>query len=272
MFLVENNNVIPGIGLGTWQNTNSGTCAESVKQALDMGYQHIDTAQIYENEEYVGKGINNSDISRKDFFLATKVWINKLGYKDVLSSVETSLEKLDTSYIDLLYVHWPADQYKPEETMKAFNKLVDNGKVKYIGVSNFSPEMVDEAQKHSDAEILANQVEMHPLLQQEEMVNYCQENNIYLVAYSPLARGQVMEIQEIQEIAEKHGATEAQVSLAWLQQKQNVIPIPKASSKKHIRDNLKSTELELDNEDIEKIENISQTQRLVDPDFRKGWD
>lgn len=263
---------IPKLGLGTWQNTDPEQCAKSVQTALDMGYRHIDTAQAYSNEEDVGKGLNQSEVSRDDYFLATKVWIDNLAHEDVLETTKESLDKLDVNNVDLLYVHWPARAYDPEETMKAFNQLVEEGKIDNIGVSNFSPEQIEEAQEHADTKILANQVEMHPLLQQDELVDYCQDNDMYLVAYSPLARGKVMEVPEIQEIAEKHGVSEAQVSLAWIMHHDNVVAIPKASSEDHIQDNWNARDLELDQEDIEKINSIEREDRQVDPDFGKGWE
>ncbi len=263
---------IPQLGLGTWQNTDPEECVKSVQQALDMGYKHIDTAQAYSNEEDVGKGIKQSEVPLEDFFLATKVWIDNLAHKDVIETTEESLNKLDVEKVDLMYVHWPARAYDPQETMEAFNQLVEEGKIENIGVSNFSPEQIEEAQEHADTKILANQVEMHPLLQQDELVDYVQDNDMYLVAYSPLARGKVMDVPEIQEIAEKHGVSEAQVSLAWIMQHENVVAIPKASSEDHIRDNYESLDLELDEEDIEKINSIEREDRQVDPDFGKGWE
>lgn len=263
---------IPQLGLGTWQNTDPGECIKSVKTALNMGYRHIDTAQAYSNEEDVGKGLAKAEVDREDYFLATKVWIDNLAHDDVLETTEESLNKLDVDSVDLLYVHWPARAYNPEETMEAFNQLVEEGKIDNIGVSNFSPEQIEEAQEHADTKILANQVEMHPLLQQEELVEYCQDNDMYLVAYSPLARGKVFDVPELQEIAEKHDVSEAQVSLAWVMQHDNVVAIPKASSEDHIRDNWKARDLELDEEDIEKINSIEREDRQVDPDFGKGWE
>lgn len=251
------------LGLGTWQNKEE-SCAKSVKQALNIGYKHIDTAQIYENEAQVGEGIENSDVSREDFFLASKVWIDQLNKEDVITSTEESLEKLQTSYVDLMYIHWPAGEYSPEETFKGFKQLKERGLIKNIGVSNFTVSQMEEAMGH--AEIFANQVEMHPLLPQEDLLQACKENNIELVAYSPLARGEVFNVKEIQEVAEKHGVSEAQVSLAWVIEK-GATPIPKASSIDHIRDNLEALEVELDNEDIQKIDSINRRERKVDPDF-----
>jgi 2,5-diketo-D-gluconate reductase B len=145
--------------------------------------------------------------------------------------------------------------------------LVEKGLADSIGISNFTPDQVDEAMEIAGEDIVANQVEMHPLLQQEEILKKCREHDIKLVAYSPLARGDVFKVPEVQEIAEKHGVSEAQVSLAWLMQKDGVVVIPKATSERHIRDNFESLDLELDREDVEKIESIDRTERMVDPGF-----
>ncbi|MFB6115546.1 MAG: aldo/keto reductase [Candidatus Nanohalobium sp.] len=258
---------IPKLGLGTWQNSNPKECKNAVKTALNMGYGHIDTAQAYDNEEDVGKGLEAADVDRDDFFLASKVWINNLSAEKVKSSTEESLEKLGVDSVDLMYVHWPSGEYSPEETLGAFKDLVEEGKIDNIGISNFEPEQVDEAMEIAGEHIIANQVEMHPLLQQEELLEKCREHDITLVAYSPLARGKVFEIPEIREIAEKHDASPAQVSLAWLMQKDGVVAIPKATSEEHIEDNYKALDLELDEEDVEKIDGLERRERRVDPDF-----
>jgi len=258
---------IPKLGLGTWQNENPEECSNAVKTALNMGYEHIDTAQIYENEEYVGKGLNQADVDRDDYYLASKVWIKKLNPDQVISSTEESLEKLGVEKVDLMYVHWPSGKYSPEETLGAMQELVERDMAENIGISNFTPGQVDEAISIAGEDIVANQVEMHPLLQQEELLEKCREHNIKLVAYSPLARGEVFGIPELEEIAEKHEVSEAQVSLAWLMQKDDVVVIPKATSEDHIKDNYNSLNLELDEEDIEKIESIGKEERMVDPGF-----
>ena len=258
---------IPQLGLGTWQNDKPEECSNAVKTALNMGYKHIDTAQAYENEEDVGKGLEQAEVDRDDYFLASKVWISNLAPQNVKSSTEESLEKLGVNSVDLMYVHWPSGDYQAEPTLNAFKELVEEGKIEKIGISNFEPEQVDEAMDIAGEHIIANQVEMHPLLQQEELLEKCREHGITLVAYSPLARGEVFEIPELQEIAEKHGVSEAQVSLAWLMQKEGVVAIPKATSEEHIRDNYQALDLELDEEDVEKIESINREERMVDPGF-----
>ena len=257
---------MPMLGLGTWQNEDPGQCVESVSTAIEMGYRHIDTAQAYGNEESVGDGIAQADVPREDVFLATKVWTDQLNYDDVIHSTTESLDKLGVESVDLLYTHWPANEYDPEDTLPAFAELKSQGTIDHIGVSNFEPEHLDVAQDAIDEPIFANQVECHPLLPQEELREYADANDIELVAYSPLARGEVFEVTELSEIAEKHDASEAQVSLAWLRAK-GITTIPKATGEAHIRDNWNSLGIELDDEDIETIDAISREERKVDPDF-----
>ncbi len=257
---------MPMLGLGTWENEDPEECAESVRLALETGYRHVDTAQAYGNEESVGEGIARADVPREEVFLATKVWIDELAYDDVIESTRASLDRLGTDYVDLLYVHWPAREYDPEETFDAFAELVDEGLVERVGVSNFEPEQLDEAREASDVPIFANQIECHPMLQQETLRAYAEEHDVHTVAYSPLARGEVFDAPELNAIAEKHGVSEAQVSLAWLREK-GVTTIPKATSEEHVRDNWESLSLSLDAEDVETIDGIDRSRREVDPSF-----
>ena len=262
---------MPMLGLGTWENDDHDQCAESVENALEMGYRHIDTAQAYRNEEAVGEGIAAADVDREDIFLATKVWTSKLSHEKVLRSTKDSLDKLGVDYVDLLYVHWPANQYDPVDTLPAFDELYDEGLIENVGVSNFEPDHIDRASRELDAPVFANQVEMHPFLQQDDLREYAAENDIELVAYSPLARGDVMDDPTLSEIAEKHGVSAAQVSLAWLREK-GVTAIPKATGEAHIRDNFESVALELDEEDIAAIDELDRGQRQVHPDFApEAW-
>jgi len=257
---------MPALGLGTWQNDDPGQCADSVRTALEMGYRHIDTAQVYGNEAAVGDGIAAADVDREDVFLATKVWIDQLAPENVVSSTEESLEKLGTGYVDLLYVHWPAGDYDPEETLAAFDELHEEGRVDRIGVSNFEPHHIEAAQAATDAPIFANQVEMHPLLQQRELRAFCDEEGVELVAYSPLARGAVFDVDALSDVAESHGVSEAQVSLAWLREK-GVTAIPKATGEDHVRDNWASLDVSLSDEEIRRIDDLERTDRQVHPDF-----
>ena len=261
---------MPVLGLGTWENDDSAQCTESVANALDAGYRHVDTAQIYGNEAAVGKGIAKSDVDREDIFLASKVWIDQLSPADVAASTRESLDKLGVDAVDLMYVHWPAGEYEPEETLPAFAELRDDGLIDRIGVSNFEPHHLDAATDALGEAPFANQVEMHPLLRQEELREYADANDVELVAYSPLARGEILDDPAIVDIAEKHGVSAAQVSLAWLREK-GVTAIPKATGIDHIRDNLASVDLTLDDEDVERIDSLGRTDRQLNPDFGPDW-
>ena len=262
---------MPMFGLGTYQMEDYDDCVEAVRTAVEMGYRHIDTAEGYENEDAVGDAIAEADVDREDLFVATKVSPDNLDYDQVLTSAEESLDRLGVEYVDLLYVHWPTGDYDATDTLDAFAELRNEGVIEEIGVSNFEPEQLAEAVDVAEEPIFANQVEMHPLLQQTELQSFCGQDDVdvELVAYSPIARGDVDDVEELQEIAEKHGVTPAQVSLAWLREK-GVTAIPKASSEDHLRENWLSLAVELDDEDVERIDDIEREERVVDPD-RAPW-
>ena len=259
-------NEMPMVGLGTWKNSDPEACADSVATALDTGYRHIDTAQAYDNEAAVGSGLEQATVDREEIFLATKIWIDNLSYDDVLETAEASLDRLGVDSVDLLYVHWPSRTYDAEDTLAAFNELYEQGKIDRIGVSNFEPEQLAEAIELSDAPIFANQIEIHPLLQQEELREVCADHDVELVAYSPLARGEVFDTPEIESIADDHGVSPAQISLAWLRH-HGITAIPKATSGEHIRDNWASLSVSLSDAEVETIDGIDTTDRRVDPDF-----
>ncbi|MFB6177739.1 MAG: aldo/keto reductase [Halobaculum sp.] len=257
---------MPMLGLGTWENDDPEQCTESVANALEMGYRHVDTAQVYGNEAAVGAGIEQADVDREEVFLATKVWIDSLAPEDVKRTTRESLDRLGVDSVELLYVHWPARTYDPAATLGAFAELKSEGLIDRIGVSNFEPEQLAEAVEITDGEVFANQVELHPLLPQPELREACADHGVEPVAYSPLARGEVFDVPEIQAVAEKHGVSEAQVSLAWLREK-GVTAIPKATGTDHLADNLDSVDLTLDDEDVATIDGIDRRSRRVDPDF-----
>ncbi len=259
-------NGMPMLGLGTWKNEDPDQCADSVRTALETGYRHIDTADLYGNEAAVGEGIREADVDREDVFLATKLWTDDLGYEDAIASAEERLDTLGVDYLDLLYIHWPAKSYDPEKTFRAFEELHDRGLVEHVGISNFEPEGMRTAVEHCDVPILANQVECHPFLPQEEVRATAADLDIEVVAYSPLARGAVFDSELLTEIADTHDASAAQVSLAWLLDK-GVTPIPKATGREHIEDNWRALALELTDDEIERIDAIDEVDRKVDPDF-----
>lgn len=255
---------IPSIGLGTWQ-MEGDECVNAVENALEMGYRHIDTARIYGNEEAVGRGIERADVSREEVFLTTKVWRDGLARDDALAEARGCLERLGVDHVDLLLVHWPNDAVPLEEALGAFERLRDEGLTRHIGVSNFTPGLLDEARAVAD--IVLNQVEMHPYFRQEEMVSYCREHDLALTAYSPLARGRVVDDPVLQEIGDGHDRTAAQVALRWLIQHDNVAAIPKAAPADLQRENLAALEFELDREEMDRIGSLEQRPKLVDPGF-----
>ena len=258
--------MLPSIGLGTWQNTDPDQCSRTVATALESGYRHVDTARYYGNEAAVGTGIDTADVSREEVFLATKVHPFKEGldYDGVYAGARQSMELLDVDYLDLLYVHWPVGDYDASDTFAAFDDLVDDGLIRHVGVSNFSPELLDEARDALDAPLFANQVELHPLLPQSELVADAQEHDYTLVAYSPLARGEALDLPAVRSVAEKHDVSPAQACLAWVTSHENVVAIPKATGEAHLRDNLAASDLELDDEDVAAIDAVERRERFVD--------
>jgi 2,5-diketo-D-gluconate reductase B len=258
---------MPMLGLGTYQMEEYDECVEAVRHALQMGYSHVDTAEGYDNEAAVGDAIVEAEINRDDVFLATKVSPDNLDYDHVLTSAADSFERLGVDFVDLLYAHWPTGEYEATDTLEAFAELREEGLIGEIGVSNFTVDLLEEAIEVSEEPIFANQVEMHPLLQQTELQQFCAQDDVdvELVAYSPIARGDVSDVEELQEVAEKHDATPQQISLAWLREKE-VTAIPKATSEEHLRENWLSLGVELDDEDVEKIDDIDEERRIVDPD------
>jgi len=255
---------ITPIGFGTYQITDRDACVRAVETALETGYRHLDTAQMYDNEAYVGEGLAASSVDRDEVFVATKLNYGNLAAEDVLETGRASIDRLGVDAVDLLYVHWPIETYDVDETLPALAELVDEGLVRNVGLSNFTPDLLEEAIDRLDVPLFAHQVEMHPLQQQERHQELAVEGDYHLVAYSPLARGDVFDVPELVDVAEKHDATPAQVSLAWLLDKENVVPIPKSETPEHIRENFTALELELDDEDVATIDGIDREERLVD--------
>ncbi|WP_436925126.1 aldo/keto reductase [Halosimplex amylolyticum] len=257
---------LPRIGLGTWQNEDPDQCAETVRTALEMGYRHVDTARFYGNEEAVGEGIAAADVAREDVFLASKLhpMAEGLAYDEVYDGIEESLSLLGVEALDLVYVHWPVGNYDAAETLSAFGDLVDDGLARYVGVSNFDTELLAEALDALDVPLLANQVERHPMLPRDDLVAHAQEHDYYLVAYSPLGRGDALDLPAVEAVAEKHGVSPAQACLAWVTHPDNVVAVPKATGADHLEDNLAAADLTLDPEDVERIDAVDRRERFVD--------
>ncbi|OHA63686.1 MAG: hypothetical protein A2842_01300 [Candidatus Wildermuthbacteria bacterium RIFCSPHIGHO2_01_FULL_48_25] len=259
---------IPMLGFGTWQLTGED-CVKSVRLALQTGYRHIDTADKYGNHGEVAQGIKQSGVPREDIFITTKIWRTDLAKDVVPASCERFLQKLQIDYIDLLLIHWPNKDIPIGETLEAMNKLKETGKIKAMGVSNFTKHHLEDALK-TGIEITNNQIEVHPSFKQEEMKAFCDEKRIAVTAYSPLGRGQDIALPVIQEIARKHSANPAQVILAWLLSR-GIIAIPKSDKQEEIESNFKAPELVLSKEDIAAINVVPQGPRLVNPEFAE-WD
>ncbi|MFB6109559.1 MAG: aldo/keto reductase [Halodesulfurarchaeum sp.] len=257
---------MPMLGFGTWELDDPSEAVEAVSTALDVGFRHVDTAQAYDNENAVGDAIEESPVDRDEIYLATKIWIDNLDYETAKESTYESLDRLDTDYVDLLYVHWPAGEYDPDGTLQALDELVTEGAVENLGVANFEPDQLETAVLGTEAEITAHQFEYHPLLRQDRMLDVCEEHDVHPVAYSPLARGNVEEVPTITDIAAENAVSAAQVSLAWLRQR-GIAAIPKATSEAHIHDDWESLTLRLSESEMAELDDIEQFERQVDPSF-----
>lgn len=263
---------MPILGVGTDQDWTYDECFESIREALRLGYRHVDATErreAYYNETPVGDAIEELAVPREEVFVATKVSPADLDYDHVLTSAEESLEHLGMEYLDLLYVHWPTGEYEPDETLEAFAELRREGLVEAIGVSNFTVELLEEARDILDAPIVANQVEMHPLLPQDDLLEYCQERDVTVVAYAPLLQGEAGDVDALAEIADDRDTTPEAVSLAWLNRRDGVLPIPKATGEAHLRANFDPPELT--DEEVARIDAIDRRERLIDPDGA-AWD
>jgi diketogulonate reductase-like aldo/keto reductase len=260
---------MPRLGLGTYRMTDRDACVEAVRTALDVGYGHVDTAQSYDNEAYVGEALAGHDAG-DDVLLATKLSTYNLAYDDAVETARESRDRLGVDSIDLLYVHWPTRTYDPAETLPALDDLVDDGVVDRVGLSNFTPDLLDEARDRLDAPVFAHQVECHPLLPQDELRAYAVEHDHWLVAYCPIARNRVAEVDVLREVADANDTTPAAVSLAWLDSKENVVAIPKAASERHIRANYEALDVELTPDETARIDGIERRHRIVDSE-RMPW-
>lgn len=257
---------MPVIGLGTWQMTGR-ECERGVESALRKGYRHIDTAELYGNEREIGKALDKSDVRREEVFITTKVWRSNLSYERVFQAVDESLRKLGTNYVDLLLIHRPSYSVPLEDTVRAMDQLVEKGKTKNIGVSNFSADQMRKFQEISENHMFTNQVEYHLYhsRKQQEKIRYCQEEDILLTAYSPLARGRCVSDPVLEKIGEKYDKSPAQVELRWLIQQENVIAIPKASDPGHQKENLNVFDFQLKEEEIQNIFNQDKGKSFVTP-------
>ena len=272
MKLLESHNVnMPALGFGTWQLSGKD-CVKAVRTALDIGYRHIDTAQIYGNEAEVGEAIAESKIPRDELFVTTKIWMENARSAKVKSSAAESLKKLKLDHVDLLLLHWPNKDVPLEETLGAMSELRYLNKTRAIGVSNFTVALMKEAVEKLGVPIFCNQVEYHVMLSQKPVLDYARKHKIIVTAYSPLGKGELVKHPVLAAIGEKHDKSAAQVALRWLIQQDGVAAIPKSSREETMRQNFNIFDFELDSDDIQKITQLGSNNRLINPAFAPEWD
>lgn len=263
---------IPVLGFGTWKLTGAD-CLRATEQALETGYRHIDTAQIYENETEIGTVLSGSNIDRTDIFLTTKVWTENLKEGALQRSVDESLKKLKTDYVDLLLIHWPMTDVPFAEQLQALKSVQDAGKARLIGVSNFTVAQLREAVEIIGAPLVNNQVEYHPYLSQKPVLDFTRSHDMFLTAYSPLARGKIMHDPTLDALAKKHGKSISQIVLRWLLQHGDVAAIPKAASVAHIKRNFDIFDFVLSHEEVAAIHALARPDgRLINPAWGPVWD
>lgn len=254
---------IPQLGFGTWMMKEETECKNAVKAALKAGYRHFDTAQIYENEQFIGQALAESGIPRQELFITTKIWNENMYWDDVELSFEESLKKLQTDYVDLLLLHFPVTELR-RPAWRRMQDIYKSGKAKAIGVSNYTVKHLEELLRECEIKPVINQVELHVFLQQPELVRYCKDNDIVIEAYSPIAHGYDMTNKTITEIAKKHGKSVAQVMIRWCLDK-GFVTIPKSVHSERIQENFETLNFSLEAEDLKLISELEK-------DLRTCWD
>ncbi len=262
---------LPRLGLGTFR-MQGDACRAAIESALAIGYRHIDTAEMYGNEEAIGAALAASRLPRKDLHVTTKVWNDNLAPEAIRRAFETSLKKLRLDQIDLYLVHWPARGMNLPAMFETLMKLREEGRTRAIGLANFNIALLRTVVEEIKAPIACNQVEYHVMLDQTPLRKYLAAKAIPLVAYCPLAQGRVASNETRVAIGRKHGATAAQVALKWLLDQDGVAAIPKASRKESQQANLDAFNIGLDDEDRRAIAALPKDRRCVNPAFAPAWD
>lgn len=264
---------IPSIGLGTW-TLKGETCSELVTEALKQGYRHVDTAIMYRNEEAVGEGLKSSGVPRNDTFLTTKVWYTDIGAGDLERAAEGSLKRLGIDAVDLLLIHWPNPDIPLADSIAALNRARERGLTRHIGVSNFTLPLLAEALRLSDAPLVCNQVESHPLLDQRRIHGACRRAGMAMTAYAPLGRGgDVLRAESVVAAAKAHGKTPGQVVLRWHVQQEGVVCIPRTSRVERLAENADIFDFALTDAEMTEIGALrSANRRICDYAFSPEWD
>lgn len=264
---------IPALGFGTFRMPEEEV-HRILPQALKLGFRHVDTAQVYKNEAAVGDAIAKSGVSRGDIFLTTKVWVDQYKHDDFIRSVDESLTKLKTDYVDLLLLHWPKSDVPLAERIGALNELHKAGKVRNIGISNFNVALMDESVGLSDAPIANNQIEYHPYLDQTKVIEAARKHGISITAYYLMADGKVPKDEVLRDIGAKHGKTAAQVALRWAVQQPDVIALSKTATESRLPENFDIFDFDLSDEEMKAIFALAKTDgRIVNPGhLAPEWD
>ncbi|MEI0798396.1 aldo/keto reductase [Brachyspira intermedia] len=267
MINVKFNNGIemPILGLGLYKITDKKEVENAVKWAIEAGYRKFDTAQFYDNEKELGEAIRKTGIKREEIFITTKIWNTKQGYNSARKSFEESLEKLNMDYVDLVLIHWPGQKKERYlDTYRALENICQSKKAKSIGLSNFEINHLKDIFAHCNIAPVINQIERHPNLQRNELIEFCKNHNIIAEAWSPLARGKLFNDKTIIDIANKYNKTPSQIILRW-NIENNISVIPKSATKERIEENTNVFDFKLDKNDIEKINSLENGFR-VGPD------
>jgi methylglyoxal/glyoxal reductase len=262
---LSNNVEMPYLGLGVFLINDGAEVINAVQYALEVGYRHIDTASLYGNEKGVGEAIRQSGVDRKDIFVTSKVWNSDQGYDKTLKAFDESLKKMSMDYLDLYLVHWPVKS-KYKDTWRALEKIYTDGRVKAIGVSNFLQHHLEDLLQSVQIIPMVNQMEFHPYLVQQSLIDYCNERQIQYEAWSPLMQGKILGDETINCVAQKHDKTPAQITLRWNLQK-GVVTIPKSVKKERILSNSLLFDFELSLEEMDTINKLDRNLRIgADPD------
>lgn len=265
--------VIPKLGFGTWQ-LRGGECASMVAAALRAGYRHIDTAQGYANEEFVGAGLRASGVPRAEVFITTKVRPDFMAEDELPRSVETSLKKLGISEIDLLLLHWPNPSVPMADSIRALNAVKRDRLVRHIGLSNFTSRLLDEAWGLTEEPFAAEQIEYHPYLDQTRMMAALRARKMAIVAYCPIALGKVVGDPVIEEIGRAHGRSAVQVTLRWLVQQPDVVAIPKTAKVERLAENLSIFDFALTDAEMARMSALTRpnSRNVNEPQWVAEWD
>ena len=263
---------IPLIGLGTW-NLRGSSCVRMVEQALLLGYRHVDTAEMYDNEREVGEGLRASGLARGEVFITTKIWPSHFAPRELERAAKESLTRLQLAEVDLLLLHWPNPQIPLRETLGALSQVKRMGLARHIGVSNFTVALIDEAALAEDT-LICNQVEVHPFIDQSKVIAACRRQGMATVAYSPVARGGVKSDKLLARIAKAHGKSAAQVSLRFLVQR-GIVVIPRTSRVERLSENLAIFDFVLSEAEMAEIAGLARHDvRIVDYAYSgsPNWD